>query len=77
MTHTDQPRPGIFDLARQLVGGVVRLVKLEVTHGRQEIGAREGGVRVGDGSRPRRVERCHLSTVTPSGDKRRTRMPRM
>ena len=38
MTHTDQPRPGIFDLARQLVGGVVRLVKLEVTHGRQEIG---------------------------------------
>jgi uncharacterized membrane protein YqjE len=38
MTATEPPRPGIVDLARQLVGGVVRLAKLEVTHGRQEIG---------------------------------------
>jgi uncharacterized membrane protein YqjE len=38
MTYTDQPRPGIVDLARQLVGGVVRLARLEVTHGRQELG---------------------------------------
>jgi hypothetical protein len=38
MTHADEPRPGIFGLARQLVGGVVQLVRLELTHGRQEIG---------------------------------------
>jgi uncharacterized membrane protein YqjE len=38
MTHADEPRPGILALARQLVGGVVQLVRLEVTHGRQEIG---------------------------------------
>jgi len=38
MTQTEQPRPGLFDLARQLVGGVVRLARLEVTQGRQEIG---------------------------------------
>jgi hypothetical protein len=38
MTATEPPRPGIVDLARQLVGGVVRLAKLEVTQGRQELG---------------------------------------
>jgi len=38
MTQSDPPRPGIINLARQLVGGVVRLGKLEVTQGRQEIG---------------------------------------
>jgi uncharacterized membrane protein YqjE len=38
MTHADEPRPGIFGLARQLVGGVVQLVRLELTHGRQELG---------------------------------------
>jgi uncharacterized membrane protein YqjE len=38
MTQTQEPRPGIVDLARQLVSGVVRLARLEVTHGRQEIG---------------------------------------
>jgi uncharacterized membrane protein YqjE len=32
------PREGILQLARQLIGGVVQLVRLEVTHGRQEIG---------------------------------------
>ena len=38
MTHADEPRPSIFGLARQLVGGMVQLVRLELTHGRQEIG---------------------------------------
>jgi membrane protein len=38
MTDADEPRPSIFGLARQLVGGVVQLVRLELTHGRQEIG---------------------------------------
>ena len=38
MTQSDPSRPGIIDLGRQLVGGVIRLAKLEVTHGRQEIG---------------------------------------
>jgi hypothetical protein len=38
MTHADEPRPSIFGLARQLVGGVVRLARLELTHARQEIG---------------------------------------
>jgi putative superfamily III holin-X len=38
MTHADEPRPSIFALARQLVGGVVKLAKLEVAQGRQEIG---------------------------------------
>ena len=47
MTHSEQPRPGIFDLARQLVGGAVRLVKLEVTQGRQEIGQMLGETRTG------------------------------
>lgn len=38
MTHADEPRPSIFGLARQLVGGVVQLARLELTQGRQEIG---------------------------------------
>ena len=38
MTHADEPRPSIFALARQLVGGVVKLAKLELAQGRQEIG---------------------------------------
>ena len=38
MTYSEQPRPGIVDLARQLVGGVVRLARLEIAHGRQEMG---------------------------------------
>jgi uncharacterized membrane protein YqjE len=38
MTNPEGPRPSIIDLARQLVGGVVRLARLEVTHGRQEMG---------------------------------------
>jgi uncharacterized membrane protein YqjE len=38
MTHADEPRPSIFGLARQLIGGVVQLGRLELTHGRQEIG---------------------------------------
>ena len=37
MTQSQSP-PGMIDLARQLVGGVVRLARLEVTHGRQELG---------------------------------------
>jgi putative superfamily III holin-X len=38
MSQSQPPRPGMIDLARQLVGGVIRLAKLEVTQGRQEIG---------------------------------------
>ena len=38
MTHADEPRPSILALARQLVGGVVKLAKLELAQGRQEIG---------------------------------------
>jgi hypothetical protein len=38
MTHQDEPRPGIFALARRLVGGIVSLAKLELAQGRQEIG---------------------------------------
>jgi uncharacterized membrane protein YqjE len=47
MTHADEPRPGIFGLARQLVGGVVQLVRLELTHGRQEIGEMLAETRLG------------------------------
>jgi uncharacterized membrane protein YqjE len=39
MTQAGKPRrEGILELTRQLLGGVVQLVRLEVTHGRQEIG---------------------------------------
>lgn len=47
MTQSDQPRTGIFDLGRQLVGGVVRLAKLEITQGRQEIGEMLAETRTG------------------------------
>jgi uncharacterized membrane protein YqjE len=47
MTHADEPRPSIFRLARNLVGGVVRLVRLELTHGRQEIGEMLAETRTG------------------------------
>jgi hypothetical protein len=41
MTDTDEapPRQNAFALVRQLVSGIVRLAKLELQHGRQEIGA--------------------------------------
>jgi uncharacterized membrane protein YqjE len=39
LTQTGEPRrDSILSLARQLLGGVVQLVRLEVTHGRQELG---------------------------------------
>ncbi|HYM53659.1 MAG TPA: phage holin family protein [Candidatus Dormibacteraeota bacterium] len=39
MTQAGDPRrESILGLARQLVGGIVQLVRLELTHGRQEIG---------------------------------------
>jgi uncharacterized membrane protein YqjE len=47
MTHADEPRPSIFGLARQLVGGVVQLVRLELAHGRQEIGEMLAETRLG------------------------------
>ena len=47
MTHADEPRPSIFGLARQLVGGVVQLVRLELTRGRQEIGEMLGETKSG------------------------------
>jgi uncharacterized membrane protein YqjE len=40
LTQSGPPRrESILGLARQLLGGVVQLVRLEVTHGRQELGA--------------------------------------
>ena len=47
MTRTDEPRPSIFALARQLVGGVVKLAKLELAQGRQEIGEMLAETRTG------------------------------
>jgi hypothetical protein len=47
MTHTDEPRPGMFALAGRLVAGVVQLVRLELTHGRQEIGEMLAETRTG------------------------------
>jgi hypothetical protein len=47
MTHADDPRPSIFALARQLVGGVVKLAKLELAQGRQEIGEMLAETRTG------------------------------
>jgi uncharacterized membrane protein YqjE len=39
MTQAGEPRrEGILGLVRQLLGGVVQLARLEVTHGRQELG---------------------------------------
>jgi uncharacterized membrane protein YqjE len=40
LTQSGQPRrESILGLVRHLLGGVVQLVRLEVTHGRQELGA--------------------------------------
>jgi hypothetical protein len=47
MTHADEPRPSILGLARQLVAGVVQLARLELTHGRQEIGEMLAETRLG------------------------------
>jgi hypothetical protein len=47
MTHADEPRPGLFALARRLASGVVQLVRLEVTQGRQEIGEMLAETRTG------------------------------
>ena len=49
MTHTDEapPRQNAFALVRQLVSGMVRLAKLELQHGRQEIGAMLGEAGIG------------------------------
>jgi uncharacterized membrane protein YqjE len=48
LTTAERPRdPGVIALVRQLVGGVVRLARLELTHGRQEIARMLGSVRTG------------------------------
>jgi uncharacterized membrane protein YqjE len=47
MTHANEPRPSLFALARRLASGVVQLVRLEVTHGRQEIGEMLAETRTG------------------------------
>jgi uncharacterized membrane protein YqjE len=49
MTNRDEPQPrqGAFALVRQLISGAVALAKLEVQHGRQEIGAMLASVRGG------------------------------
>jgi len=41
MSHRDEasPRQSAFALAKQLIGGFVALAKLELQHGKQEIGA--------------------------------------
>jgi membrane protein len=47
MADADETRPSIFALARELVSGVVQLVRLELTQGRQEIGEMLGQTRSG------------------------------
>ena len=47
MTDAREPRPSLLALARQLVSGVVQLVRLEITQGRQEIGEMLGQTRSG------------------------------
>lgn len=48
MTNRDQARPeGIAGLARQLVSGAVGLARLELQHGRQEMGQSLGHVKGG------------------------------
>lgn len=48
MTNRDEPRKeSIFGLARQLVGGFVGLAKLEIQHGRQEMGQSLGHAKGG------------------------------
>jgi len=38
MTQSPEPRQSMFGLARRLVNGVLELVRLEATRGRQELG---------------------------------------
>ena len=46
MTYRDgSRRQSIFGLGRELVGGLIGLAKLEVTHGRQEMGQSLGHVK--------------------------------
>jgi uncharacterized membrane protein YqjE len=47
MSHADEPRPSLLALARRLASGVVQLVRLEVTQGRQEIGEMLAETRTG------------------------------
>jgi uncharacterized membrane protein YqjE len=47
MTDAHEPRPSLLALARHLVSGVVQLVRLEITQGRQEIGEMLGQTRSG------------------------------
>jgi uncharacterized membrane protein YqjE len=48
MTTVEHPRrQGVFSLVKRLVGGFVTLARLEVTHGRQEIGQMLGSVKSG------------------------------
>ncbi|MEO8638793.1 MAG: phage holin family protein [Chloroflexota bacterium] len=49
MTNSEEapPRRSAFALVRQLISGAVALAKLEVQHGRQEIGAMLASVRGG------------------------------
>ncbi|HEX2221175.1 MAG TPA: phage holin family protein [Candidatus Limnocylindria bacterium] len=37
MTQQPAPRESLFGLAKQLIGGSIRLARLEVQHGRQEV----------------------------------------
>ncbi|MDQ2933675.1 MAG: phage holin family protein [Chloroflexota bacterium] len=45
MAQGDSGGQSIFGLARELIGGGVRLARLELQHGRQEVGERLGEVR--------------------------------
>ena len=46
MTYRDESRrQSLFGLGRELVGGLIGLAKLEVTHGRQEMGQSLGHVK--------------------------------
>ena len=45
--RADPPREGVVALVRQLIGGVVQLARLEIAHGRQEIGQMVAEVRTG------------------------------
>lgn len=48
MTNRDEPRrTSIFGLGRELVGGFISLAKLELQHGRQEMGQSLGHVKGG------------------------------
>lgn len=48
MTTAQSPRnPGVLALVRQIIGGFARLGRLELTHGRQEIGRMLGSAKTG------------------------------